>query len=77
MTRRSVQQRRAELLDRLRDLFLAEGFSHFTLDELARRLSPAIGHDVEVAAGRLGDRAEAFGAIVLATHQTSAHLLKP
>ena len=46
-------------------------------DELARRLSPAIGHHVEVAAGRLGDRAEAFGAIVLATHQTSAHLLKP
>ena len=38
MTRRSVQQRRAELLDRLRDLFLAEGFSHFTLDELAARL---------------------------------------
>jgi AcrR family transcriptional regulator len=30
--------RRAELLDRLRDLFLAEGFAHFTLDELAARL---------------------------------------
>jgi AcrR family transcriptional regulator len=36
--RRSVEARRAELLDRLRDLFLEEGFAHFTLDELAARL---------------------------------------
>lgn len=36
--RRPVNARRAELLDRLRDLFLAEGFAHFTLDELAARL---------------------------------------
>ncbi|GAA4075941.1 ROK family transcriptional regulator [Actinomadura miaoliensis] len=46
-------------------------------DELTHRLPPAIGHAVAVTAGSLGDRAEAFGAIVLATHQTSAHLLKP
>lgn len=36
--RRPVNARRAELLDRLRDLFLAEGFAHFTLDDLAARL---------------------------------------
>ncbi|GAA0511857.1 TetR/AcrR family transcriptional regulator [Saccharopolyspora thermophila] len=36
--RRSANARRAELLDRLRDLFLAEGFAHFTLDDLAARL---------------------------------------
>jgi AcrR family transcriptional regulator len=36
--RKQVNGRRAELLDRLRDLFLAEGFAHFTLDELAARL---------------------------------------
>ncbi|MGW5649645.1 TetR/AcrR family transcriptional regulator [Saccharopolyspora sp. NPDC003752] len=36
--RRPVNARRAQLLDRLRDLFLAEGFSHFTLDDLAARL---------------------------------------
>ncbi|WP_190818930.1 TetR/AcrR family transcriptional regulator [Saccharopolyspora pogona] len=36
--RRPVNARRAELLDRLRDLFLAEGFAHFTLDDLAGRL---------------------------------------
>lgn len=30
--------RRAELLDRLVDMFLAEGFAHFTLDDLAARL---------------------------------------
>ncbi|NYH79172.1 AcrR family transcriptional regulator [Actinopolyspora biskrensis] len=35
---RGVRARRAELLDRLCDLFLAEGFAHFTLDELAARL---------------------------------------
>ncbi|NHD18198.1 MULTISPECIES: TetR/AcrR family transcriptional regulator [unclassified Actinopolyspora] len=35
---RAVHARRAELLDRLCDLFLAEGFAHFTLDELAARL---------------------------------------
>lgn len=35
---RPVSARRAELLDRLRDLFLAEGFAHFTLDDLAARL---------------------------------------
>ncbi|MEY8040417.1 TetR/AcrR family transcriptional regulator [Saccharopolyspora cebuensis] len=35
---RAVRARRAELLDRLRDLFLAEGFAHFTLGELAARL---------------------------------------
>ncbi|GAA4153710.1 ROK family transcriptional regulator [Actinomadura keratinilytica] len=46
-------------------------------DELAHRLPPALGHAVAVAAGSLGDRAEAFGATVLATQQTSAHLLKP
>jgi AcrR family transcriptional regulator len=38
LTRRPVHARRAELLDRLRDLFLAEGFAHFTLDDLAARL---------------------------------------
>ena len=37
-SRRSGNSRRAQLLDRLRDLFLAEGFAHFTLDELAARL---------------------------------------
>lgn len=36
--RQPVSARRAELLDRLRDLFLAEGFAHFTLDEIAARL---------------------------------------
>lgn len=36
--RRQVDARRADLLDRLRDLFLAEGFAHFTLDDLAARL---------------------------------------
>ncbi|MFI0463151.1 TetR/AcrR family transcriptional regulator [Saccharopolyspora sp. 5N102] len=36
--RRPVNARRAQLLDRLRDLFLAEGFAHFTLDDLAARL---------------------------------------
>lgn len=36
--RRQAASRRAELLDRLRDLFLAEGFAHFTLDELAARM---------------------------------------
>ncbi|WP_051099092.1 TetR/AcrR family transcriptional regulator [Actinopolyspora mortivallis] len=35
---RAVQARRAELLDRLCDLFLAEGFAHFTLDELTARM---------------------------------------
>ncbi|CAL99991.1 TetR family transcriptional regulator [Saccharopolyspora erythraea NRRL 2338] len=35
---RQVSARRAELLDRLRDLFLAEGFAHLTLDDLAGRL---------------------------------------
>jgi hypothetical protein len=30
-----------------------------------------------VTAGRLGDRAEVLGAIVLATRGTSAHLLTP
>lgn len=34
----AVHARRAELLDRLCDLFLAEGFAHFTLDDLAARL---------------------------------------
>jgi hypothetical protein len=42
---------------------------------LARLLPPAIGQGVAVTAGRLGDRAEALGAIALATHSTSAHLL--
>lgn len=37
-TRPAVRTRRAELLDRLRDLFLAEGFAHFTLEDLAARL---------------------------------------
>jgi AcrR family transcriptional regulator len=36
--RRPANARRAQLLDRLRDLFLAEGFAHFTLDDLAARL---------------------------------------
>ncbi|WP_228717509.1 TetR/AcrR family transcriptional regulator [Allosaccharopolyspora coralli] len=36
--RSSADARRADLLDRLRDLFLAEGFAHFTLDDLAARL---------------------------------------
>ncbi|MBQ0925984.1 TetR/AcrR family transcriptional regulator [Saccharopolyspora endophytica] len=35
---RALNPRRAELLGRLRDLFLAEGFAHFTLDDLAARL---------------------------------------
>ena len=35
---RQVSARRAVLLDRLRDLFLAEGFAHLTLDDLAGRL---------------------------------------
>lgn len=35
---RTLNPRRAALLDRLRDLFLAEGFAHFTLDDLAGRL---------------------------------------
>ncbi|GAB3551657.1 AcrR family transcriptional regulator [Actinopolyspora lacussalsi] len=34
----AVRARRAELLDRLCELFLAEGFAHFTLDELAGRM---------------------------------------
>lgn len=38
LPRQPVSARRAELLDRLRDLFLAEGFAHFTLDDLAARL---------------------------------------
>lgn len=33
-----VLARRADLLDRLCDLFLAEGFAHFTLNDLAARL---------------------------------------
>ncbi|MBB5153772.1 TetR/AcrR family transcriptional regulator [Saccharopolyspora phatthalungensis] len=36
--RRQANARRAQLLDRLCDLFLAEGFAHFTLDDLAARL---------------------------------------
>ncbi|MFB9570095.1 TetR/AcrR family transcriptional regulator [Saccharopolyspora hordei] len=36
--RRPANARRAELLDQLRDLFLAEGFAHFTLDDLVARL---------------------------------------
>ncbi|MFR9728645.1 TetR/AcrR family transcriptional regulator [Saccharopolyspora sp. MS10] len=36
--RSAPEQRRADLLDRLCALFLAEGFAHFTLDELAARL---------------------------------------
>ncbi|MEV5706522.1 ROK family transcriptional regulator [Actinoallomurus sp. NPDC052274] len=42
---------------------------------LARQLPPPVGQEVTVTAGRLGDRAEALGAIALATHSTSAHLL--
>lgn len=34
----SRAQRRAQLLDRLCELFLAEGFAHFTLDDLAAHL---------------------------------------
>ncbi|MER7013984.1 TetR/AcrR family transcriptional regulator [Saccharopolyspora sp. NPDC000359] len=37
-SRRPANARRAELLDQLRDLFLAEGFAHFTLDDLVARL---------------------------------------
>jgi AcrR family transcriptional regulator len=37
-SRRSADTRKAELLDSLRDLFLEEGFAHFTLDALAARL---------------------------------------
>ncbi|AHH93997.1 TetR/AcrR family transcriptional regulator [Kutzneria viridogrisea] len=36
--RRPPTARQAELLDRLEELFLAEGFATFTLDELAARL---------------------------------------
>ncbi|WP_329256239.1 ROK family transcriptional regulator [Actinoallomurus sp. NBC_01490] len=46
-------------------------------DVLAQRLPPAISQGVTVTTGRLGDRAEALGAIALATHSTSAHLLTP
>ena len=35
---RRVTRRQAELLDRLLDVFLAEGFSQFTLDDLASKL---------------------------------------
>lgn len=35
---RRTEARRAELLDQLCELFLAEGFAHFTLDDLAARL---------------------------------------
>ncbi|TWF92531.1 TetR/AcrR family transcriptional regulator [Saccharopolyspora dendranthemae] len=35
---RTLNPRRADLLGRLRDLFLAEGFAHLTLDDLAGRL---------------------------------------
>lgn len=35
---RRVTRRQAELLDRLLEVFLDEGFSHFTLDDLASRL---------------------------------------
>ena len=44
---------------------------------LARRLPPAISQGVVVTAGRLGARAEALGAVALATRSTSAHLLVP
>jgi predicted NBD/HSP70 family sugar kinase len=44
---------------------------------LARRLPAAISQGVVVTAGRLGDRAEALGAVALATRSTSAHLLAP
>ena len=44
---------------------------------LARRLPAAISQGVVVAAGRLGDRAEALGAVALATRSTSVHLLAP
>ncbi|RCW43637.1 TetR family transcriptional regulator [Halopolyspora algeriensis] len=37
-SREAVHARRADLLDRLCELFLAEGFAHFTLNELAARL---------------------------------------
>lgn len=36
--RRPADARRADLLDRLRELFLEEGFAHFTLNDLAARL---------------------------------------
>ncbi len=36
--RRPAAARRADLLDRLRELFLQEGFAHFTLNDLAARL---------------------------------------
>ena len=42
---------------------------------LAERLPPAISQGVQVVAGRLGERAEALGAVALATHSTSAHIL--
>ena len=42
---------------------------------LVRQLPPAISQGIAVTAGRLGDRAEALGAIALATQRTSAHLL--
>jgi hypothetical protein len=35
----------------------------------------AISQGVVVTTGRLGDRAEALGAVALATRRTSAHLL--
>jgi predicted NBD/HSP70 family sugar kinase len=44
---------------------------------LDRRLPRAISQGVVVTTGRLGDRAEALGAVALATRRTSAHLLAP
>ncbi|MEU5884130.1 ROK family transcriptional regulator [Spirillospora sp. NPDC047279] len=46
-------------------------------DVLTHRLPPALSQGITVSGGHLGDRAEVLGAIVLATHRTSAHLLAP
>ncbi|WP_131764021.1 ROK family transcriptional regulator [Actinomadura fibrosa] len=52
---------------------LLDGVRHV----LTHRLPPALNQGMTLTTGHLGDRAEALGAIVLATHQTSAHLLTP
>ncbi|GAA2166987.1 ROK family transcriptional regulator [Actinomadura napierensis] len=46
-------------------------------DVLLHRLPSPLDQGITVTGSRLGDRAEVFGAIVLATRQTSAHLLAP
>ncbi|TDC58742.1 ROK family transcriptional regulator [Actinomadura sp. KC345] len=46
-------------------------------DELIHGLPAALTQGITISGSHLGDRAEVFGAIVLATRRTSAHLLAP